>query len=120
MRSSSRSWPRFHSFGSRLSVLPLTVLPLGLVLAVQAADQYTGDVADRYSGLQILGDLSGSWSIELMSVPTEAVTADRNAATIAAEERAFVLQKVQPALLGLMDGSVSTLAPIFAAAGLTG
>jgi len=30
-----------------------------------------------------------------------------------------VLQKVQPALLGLMDGSVSTLAPIFAAAGLT-
>jgi VIT1/CCC1 family predicted Fe2+/Mn2+ transporter len=34
--------------------------------------------------------------------------------------RAFVLQKVQPALLGLMDGSVSTLAPIFAAAELTG
>ena len=34
--------------------------------------------------------------------------------------RAFVLQAVQPALLGLMDGSVSTLAPIFAAAGLTG
>jgi len=33
---------------------------------------------------------------------------------------AFVLQAVQPALLGLMDGSVSTLAPIFAAAGLTG
>jgi VIT1/CCC1 family predicted Fe2+/Mn2+ transporter len=32
----------------------------------------------------------------------------------------YVLQKVQPALLGLMDGSVSTLAPLFAAAGLTG
>lgn len=32
----------------------------------------------------------------------------------------FVLQKVQPALLGLMDGSVSTLGPLFAAAGLTG
>lgn len=32
----------------------------------------------------------------------------------------FVLQIVQPALLGLMDGSVSTLAPIFAAAALTG
>ncbi len=31
----------------------------------------------------------------------------------------FVLQVVQPALLGLMDGSVSTLAPIFATAGLT-
>jgi len=31
----------------------------------------------------------------------------------------FVLQRVQPALLGLMDGSVSTLAPIFATAELT-
>ena len=37
-----------------------------------------------------------------------------------ANQKDFVLQKVQPALLGLMDGSVSTLAPIFAAAGLTG
>ncbi|MGA3066822.1 MAG: VIT family protein [Tepidisphaeraceae bacterium] len=35
-------------------------------------------------------------------------------------DHVYVLQKVQPALLGLMDGSVSTLAPIFAAAGLTG
>jgi len=34
-------------------------------------------------------------------------------------EQKFVLQVVQPALLGLMDGSVSTLAPIFATAGLT-
>jgi erythrin-vacuolar iron transport family protein len=34
-------------------------------------------------------------------------------------QRDFVLQSIQPALLGLMDGSVSTLAPIFAAAGLT-
>ena len=30
--------------------------------------------------------------------------------------RAFVLQYVQPGLIGLMDGSVSTLAPLFAAA----
>ena len=36
-----------------------------------------------------------------------------------AKQQKFVLQKVQPALLGLMDGAVSTLAPIFAAAGLT-
>jgi hypothetical protein len=32
----------------------------------------------------------------------------------------FVLRVVQPALVGLMDGSVSTLAPIFAAAYATG
>jgi erythrin-vacuolar iron transport family protein len=45
-----------------------------------------------------------------------------NDAEIAAPEvdHQFVIQKVQPALLGLMDGSVSTLAPLFATAGLTG
>lgn len=31
-------------------------------------------------------------------------------------ERSFILQVVQPGLVGLMDGSVSTLAPIFASA----
>ena len=34
-------------------------------------------------------------------------------------DHTLVLQRVQPALLGLMDGSVSTLAPLFAAAELT-
>ena len=43
-----------------------------------------------------------------------------NAEPAPKDEAQFVLQKVQPALLGLMDGSVSTLAPLFAAAGLTG
>ena len=33
-----------------------------------------------------------------------------------AQHRVFVLQIVQPGLAGLMDGSVSTLAPVFAAA----
>lgn len=33
-----------------------------------------------------------------------------------ADEQAFVLRVVQPGLAGLMDGSVSTLAPIFATA----
>jgi VIT1/CCC1 family predicted Fe2+/Mn2+ transporter len=36
------------------------------------------------------------------------------------DEENFVLKVVQPALVGLMDGSVSTLAPIFAAAFVTG
>jgi rubrerythrin len=34
----------------------------------------------------------------------------------AARQRLFVLQVIQPGLAGLMDGSVSTLAPLFAAA----
>jgi erythrin-vacuolar iron transport family protein len=33
-----------------------------------------------------------------------------------AERRLFVLQVIQPGLAGLMDGSISTLAPLFAAA----
>jgi erythrin-vacuolar iron transport family protein len=36
------------------------------------------------------------------------------------QRRLFLLQVVQPGLVGLMDGSVSTLAPIFAAAFATG
>ncbi len=32
------------------------------------------------------------------------------------EERAFLLQRVQPAMTGLIDGSLSTLAPIFSVA----
>ncbi|HET6185271.1 MAG TPA: ferritin family protein [Acetobacteraceae bacterium] len=37
-----------------------------------------------------------------------------------AERRQFVLRVVQPGLVGLMDGSVSTLAPVFASAFATG
>ena len=36
--------------------------------------------------------------------------------TVVNERRDFVLQVVQPGLAGLMDGSVSSLAPLFAAA----
>lgn len=35
---------------------------------------------------------------------------------VSKDDNTFVLQTVQPGLAGLMDGSVSTLAPIFAAA----
>lgn len=44
---------------------------------------------------------------------------DRRQVVMAADHQ-LVLQVVQPGLLGLMDGSVSTLAPLFAAAELTG
>jgi rubrerythrin len=42
--------------------------------------------------------------------------ADRRGGRGEAARRRFVLQVVQPGLAGLMDGSVSTLAPLFAAA----
>ena len=36
------------------------------------------------------------------------------------DEKEFVLRYVQPGLVGLIDGTLSTLAPIFAAAMLAG
>jgi erythrin-vacuolar iron transport family protein len=50
----------------------------------------------------------------------EHVTADAAASEKEAERRLFLVQVIQPGLVGLMDGSVSTLAPLFAAAFATG
>src|SRR5438093_4091326 len=64
---------------------------------------------------QLLGDLAEEER-------HHAVTAERIAHTQLSEDessrqkRLFLLQVVQPGLAGLMDGSVSTLAPLFAAA----
>jgi rubrerythrin len=44
------------------------------------------------------------------------LTQSAKAAEEASHNRLFLLQVVQPGLLGLMDGSISTLAPLFAAA----
>src|SRR5581483_5550530 len=46
----------------------------------------------------------------------EKLTPKARAAEDETARRMFVLQYVQPGLAGLMDGSVSTLAPLFAAA----
>ena len=46
----------------------------------------------------------------------EKLTRDAKSEEDEANRRLFVLQIVQPGLAGLMDGSVSTLAPVFAAA----
>jgi erythrin-vacuolar iron transport family protein len=46
----------------------------------------------------------------------EHLTADVKIDETETQRRLFLLQVVQPGLVGLMDGSVSTLAPIFAAA----
>jgi len=46
----------------------------------------------------------------------EEITQDVQKSEDEAQRRLFVLQIVQPGLAGLMDGSVSTLAPVFAAA----
>jgi rubrerythrin len=81
----------------------------------EAAAARTQDAATR----KLLGDLAAAEAgheraadrLEAQLLPE----ADRTAENVA-EQRQFVLTWVQPGLAGLMDGSVSTLAPIFATA----
>lgn len=83
------------------------------------AARRTTDAAIR----QLLGDLAAeerrhearAEQLEEKFVPHEVQAKEH-----AAERRLFLLQIVQPGLAGLMDGSVSTLAPLFAAAFATG
>ena len=64
---------------------------------------------------QLLGDLAEEESGHALTAQNIARTGKSESDT-AREKRLFVLQVVQPGLAGLMDGSVSTLAPLFAAA----
>jgi rubrerythrin len=75
----------------------------------KAAQQAT-DTGTR----QLLGDLAEEerQHERMAEVLPDVVPEDE----AAARHRLFVLQVVQPGLAGLMDGSVSTLAPLFAAA----
>src|SRR5207244_2890293 len=78
-----------------------------------------GRQATDASVRQLLGDLAEeerrhSYVAESMDQAQRASGAlEEEAAT---RQRLFVLQVIQPGLAGLMDGSVSTLAPLFAAA----
>jgi erythrin-vacuolar iron transport family protein len=68
---------------------------------------------------QLLGDLAGEerkHSQLVEALETERGQSSAVADEAAARKRLFVLQVIQPGLVGLMDGSVSTLAPVFAAA----
>jgi rubrerythrin len=68
---------------------------------------------------KLLGDLAeeerkhSQIAEEMETAQQASGAADEEAAT---SKRMFVLQVIQPGLAGLMDGSVSTLAPLFAAA----
>jgi rubrerythrin len=81
----------------------------------QTAARHSTDVAIR----QLLGDLAAeerrhearAEELEAQYVPVEIEKEEGQS-----ERRLFLLQIVQPGLAGLMDGSVSTLAPLFAAA----
>jgi rubrerythrin len=65
-----------------------------------------GDLADEEKGHEKLA----------VKLTGEILSPDVRAEEDSTRRRMFVLQYVQPGLAGLMDGSVSTLAPLFAAA----
>jgi rubrerythrin len=80
----------------------------------RAAQQVT-DVSIR----KLLGDLAiaeQKHSAMAESLEEKLLTPDVRQEEEAAQRRLFLLQVIQPGLAGLMDGSVSTLAPVFAAA----
>jgi rubrerythrin len=77
----------------------------------EAAARRTTDAGIR----QLLGDLAEEERHHAETAEQIAETKLSDEET-ARQKRLFVLQVVQPGLAGLMDGSVSTLAPLFAAA----
>jgi erythrin-vacuolar iron transport family protein len=105
------------------------VRPLGLVAVRKQVDEMELETKRFYAKAaqqatdagvrQLLGDLAEEERKH--QVLAEELEADRRASGAEEEEaatqkRLFVLQVIQPGLAGLMDGSVSTLAPLFAAA----
>ncbi len=81
----------------------------------RAAAERTSDAATR----KLLGDLAAaeaSHSEHALDLEAEHLGGDARSAEESEAHRKFVLTWVQPGLAGLMDGSVSTLAPIFATA----
>jgi len=85
----------------------------------ETARTYTKDASIR----QLLGDLAAEESrheqlaehVNEKHAQEGKITEEHDSA-----RRSFILRIVQPGLAGLMDGSVSTLAPLFAAAFATG
>lgn len=81
----------------------------------EAAAQHASDTGVR----QLLGDLAveeAKHSDLAEELENEQITSGARTTEETTRRRVFILQVVQPGLAGLMDGSVSTLAPLFAAA----
>ncbi|SEQ52329.1 Rubrerythrin [Faunimonas pinastri] len=79
------------------------------------AAQRTKDAETR----KLLGDLAAAEAGHVQKAEAlegTSLTTDRRSTEDALAHRRFVMTYVQPGLAGLMDGSVSTLAPVFAAA----
>jgi rubrerythrin len=101
------------------------VRPLGLKTVQKTAETMEVETRRFYEAAarratdtgirQLLGDLAEEERNHAHTA--ERITLTKLSETDAAQQkRLFLLQVIQPGLVGLMDGSVSTLAPLFAAA----
>ncbi len=85
----------------------------------ELAASRTGDADTR----KLLADLAAAeagHTVKADELTEDHLTSDSAESEKRTAHRQFILTWVQPGLAGLMDGSVSTLAPIFAAAFATG
>lgn len=91
------------------------------IMELQAANFYE-KAAERSRDLSVrellqrLAEIEKGHERRAGELTEEHLRGDAKAEEEATKRRMFVLQYVQPGLAGLMDGSVSTLAPLFAAA----
>ena len=102
--------------------LPLDIARKEVETMEQQAEQFyarAAEQADDVGVRRLLGDLAeeekGHENLA-SKLTADILKPEVRHAEDATRRRTFVLQYVQPGLAGLMDGSVSTLAPLFAAA----
>jgi rubrerythrin len=105
------------------------VRPLGIEKVRRQAEQIEDETRSFYQSAlerasdaeirKLLGDLIAAENHHVgiaQHIADVELTNEAKASEDLAARRSFVLQYVQPGLTGLIDGSISTLAPIFAAA----
>ena len=124
---------RRHDVKGFVSRPPLWLRPIGPSAVRNAVDQMETETLRFYnlalartrdaSTRKLLGDLAEAEAKHTATADTfekEQLTSDVRSQEDEAYRRTILLQFIQPGLAGLMDGSVSTLAPVFAAAFATG
>ncbi|MBE7213232.1 MAG: rubrerythrin [Gluconacetobacter diazotrophicus] len=120
-RQDIRGAPRYKA--------PFQVIPRGVDAMRRQARQMEADASRFYlqaaaraadaGARRLLGDLAAAEAVHVQtagSIEDRHLHSDARARKDEEARRRLVLQVVQPGLVGLMDGSVSTLAPVFAAA----
>ncbi len=93
----------------------VAVMEMQTVMFYEKAAAQSADVSVRELFVK-LAEVEKHHEARALELETEHLGGDKRTEEQLVQHRIFVLQYVQPGLTGLIDGSVSTLAPLFAAA----